>query len=113
MSLLAENEAAIAETNGNACRGDVDKLLYSRIQTVAGDPSAELFRQNWRMSRYESGIHEPPYQFVEAISRVLQVPAAFFYCPDDRLAEIIRLYGELSEDDRSDLYGLAVERSLA
>lgn len=55
------------------------------------------------MSRYESGVHEPPLQFVEAVARVLGIPAAYFYCADDRLAEIISLYASLSEAKREAL----------
>lgn len=53
-----------------------------------------------RISRYESGIHEPPVRFAEALARVLGVSAAFFYCADDRLAEIILLYADVSEPKR-------------
>lgn len=60
-----------------------------------------------RMSRYESGIHEPPLQFVEAIAKVLGISAAYFYCSDDRLAEIIRIYSDLSEAKREALHSAA------
>jgi transcriptional regulator with XRE-family HTH domain len=53
-----------------------------------------------RISRYESGIHEPPVRFAEALAKVLGVSAAFFYCADDRLAEIILLYTDVSESKR-------------
>jgi transcriptional regulator with XRE-family HTH domain len=53
-----------------------------------------------RISRYESGIHEPPVRFAEALAKVLGVSAAFFYCADDRLAEIILLYAEMAEAKR-------------
>ncbi|WP_090189676.1 MULTISPECIES: helix-turn-helix transcriptional regulator [unclassified Duganella] len=53
-----------------------------------------------RISRYESGIHEPPVRFAESLAKVLGVSAAFFYCADDRLAEIILLYADMSESKR-------------
>lgn len=53
-----------------------------------------------RISRYESGIHEPPVRFAEALAKVLGVSAAFFYCADDRLAEIILLYADMAEAKR-------------
>lgn len=56
-----------------------------------------------RMSRYESGIHEPPVPFVEAIAAVLGISTAFFYCADDRLAEVIRLYSAMSDEKREEL----------
>lgn len=54
-----------------------------------------------RISRYESGIHEPPVRFAEALAKVLGVSAAFFYCADDRLADIILLYTDVSEAKRN------------
>lgn len=62
-----------------------------------------------RISRYESGIHAPPLQFVEAAAKVLGLSAAFFYCSDDRLADIIRIYSEASEVKRKRIYQNALE----
>lgn len=56
-----------------------------------------------RMSRYESGIHTPPFELVEQIAKVLKVPAAYFYCSDDRLAEIMRIYFSVSNSKRDGL----------
>jgi len=50
-----------------------------------------------RMSRYENGIHEPPFAIAEQIAKVLGVSACYFYCSDDHLAEIILNYSPLSE----------------
>jgi transcriptional regulator with XRE-family HTH domain len=57
-----------------------------------------------RMSRYESGVHEPPFLWVEKMAAALGVPAAYFYCNDDRLAEIILAYSVLSEKKRKSLH---------
>ncbi len=62
-----------------------------------------------RMSRYESGIHEPSVQFIEAVAQVLGLNAAYFYCEDDRLAEIIRAYSGLTEAARIELYKHAIK----
>lgn len=62
-----------------------------------------------RMSRYESGIHEPPFQFVEALAKVLEVSPAYFYCPDDKLAEIILMYSKMTVSKRKVLYQAALE----
>lgn len=56
-----------------------------------------------RMSRYESGVHEPPFKFAEAVANVLGIPVAYFYCPDKRLAEIILAYSDNPEDKREEL----------
>ena len=55
------------------------------------------------MSRYENGIHEPTYPFIEAIAKVLKIPPAYFYCADDKLAKLILIYSELPESKRKAL----------
>lgn len=60
-----------------------------------------------RMSRYENGIHTPPFELVEQIAKVLKVPAAYFYCSDDRLAEIMRIYFSVSNSKREQLLSYA------
>lgn len=42
-----------------------------------------------RISRYESGVHQPPFEIAERIAEVLQVPTAFLYCRDAALAEVL------------------------
>lgn len=42
-----------------------------------------------RISRYETGIHEPPFEIAKSLAAVLGVPVAYFYCPEDELAEVI------------------------
>ncbi|MBI5918294.1 MAG: helix-turn-helix transcriptional regulator [Nitrosomonadales bacterium] len=54
-----------------------------------------------RMSRYENGIHEPPFEIAEQLAKVLGLSASYFYCGDDRLAEIILEYSKLSEEERA------------
>lgn len=56
-----------------------------------------------RMSRYENGIHEPPFPVIESIAEILKVPVAYFFCDDDRLAEIILIYVSSSEKVRHSL----------
>ena len=53
-----------------------------------------------RMSRYENGVHEPPFKTIEKIASALQVPIAYFFCEDDRLARIINCYQLTSEKNR-------------
>ena len=56
-----------------------------------------------RISRYETGIHEPPVATAKKLAAALSVPLAFFYCEDDCLAEIIIMYGILSESQKNQL----------
>lgn len=61
-----------------------------------------------RMSRYENGVHEPPFPVIERIAGILKVPVAYFFCDDDRLAEIMRVYISSSEKARQSMLDAAV-----
>ena len=65
-----------------------------------------------RISRYESGVHEPPFQLVKLVAKVLGVSPAYFYCDDDRLAEIIRIYSGLSDGSRDALLHSALSLNI-
>jgi transcriptional regulator with XRE-family HTH domain len=79
--------------------------VQDRLGVLAG---LEESSSSARMSRYESGIHEPPIQFVEALAKVLGVSSSYFYCADDRLAQIIMAYSELYEAKRQTLHESAL-----
>lgn len=53
-----------------------------------------------RISRYETGTHEPPIPVAEKLAELLHVPVAYFYCPDDELASFIRDIASLDENKR-------------
>lgn len=72
-------------------------LSQEQLGAMAG---LEESSSSARMSRYESGIHEPPAHLLHRLSEVLKVSAAFFYCADDRLAKIILLYARAPEEGR-------------
>jgi transcriptional regulator with XRE-family HTH domain len=57
-----------------------------------------------RMSRYENGVHEPPFPVITSIAGILKLPVAYFFCDDDRLAEIIRTYSSSSEKTRQAIF---------
>jgi transcriptional regulator with XRE-family HTH domain len=56
-----------------------------------------------RISRYESGVHEPPYITAQHLATALNVPVAYFYCDDDALAKLIIEYTNLPEQMRGEL----------
>lgn len=64
-----------------------------------------------RMSRYETGVHEPPYSIAQSLAKVLKVPVAYFYCDDDRLAEFLIHYQALDAGQRRKLRTFAAELS--
>ena len=59
-----------------------------------------------RMSRYETGTHEPAFGTAEKLAAALRVPAAYFYCEDDRLAEFLVRYGSMAPEARESLLAL-------
>lgn len=56
-----------------------------------------------RISRYESGVHEPPISIARALAEALGVPLGYLYCDDDRLAQIILAASELPASDQESL----------
>jgi len=51
-----------------------------------------------RISRYETGVHHPPFQIAESIAAVLNVPVAYFYCSNDQIAQFLVEVNQLSSD---------------
>ncbi|WP_268894364.1 helix-turn-helix domain-containing protein [Variovorax boronicumulans] len=60
-----------------------------------------------RISRYESGIHEPNIAFAQRLASELNVPVAYFYAPDDDLAKLILWFGQLNQKQRRSLVEFA------
>jgi transcriptional regulator with XRE-family HTH domain len=60
-----------------------------------------------RMSRYETGIHAPPFGIAVKIAQALGLPTAYFYCEDDELARLILAWGVMSKSERKPLKALA------
>ena len=52
-----------------------------------------------RISRYESGKHQPPLKTVQLLAQKLNVPTAFLFCEDDLIAEVILKLGRLSKSE--------------
>ena len=50
-----------------------------------------------RISRYESGKHQPPLKTVQLLASKLGVPTAYLFCEDDLLAEAILKLAQLSK----------------
>ena len=52
-----------------------------------------------RISRYETGVHQPPIEIVEQIADVLKVPVPYFYCRSDTLSELLLAVSDFSDDE--------------
>ena len=51
------------------------------------------FVASTRINRYETGVHQPDYQTLKLLASVLDLPTAYFYAEDDRLAALIAEFG--------------------
>ena len=50
-----------------------------------------------RISRYETGVHEPAFDIARKLAQVLGVTVTYFYCEDDRLADLVAGYFKMGE----------------
>jgi transcriptional regulator with XRE-family HTH domain len=64
-----------------------------------------------RISRYETGAHEPAIATSLLLATALGVPLAYLYCEDDILAEIIRLTDKL-ELNAKQIFLECIQRSV-
>lgn len=53
-----------------------------------------------RLSRYETGVHEPSFRTVVKIADALQLPTVYFYCEDDELAGLLLLWGRATTKEK-------------
>lgn len=63
-----------------------------------------------RISRYESGVHEPPLKTARDLAEALDVPLGYLYCDDDKLANIVLAVSQLPESERDHLLRSLEER---
>lgn len=47
------------------------------------------FVASTRVNRYETGVHQPDLQTLARLAEVLDLPVAYFYAEDDRLATLV------------------------
>jgi len=59
-----------------------------------------------RISRYETGVHLPPYDIARKLAEALQVPVAYLYCDDEQLAELLLRLSKLERSKYAVLFSL-------
>ena len=64
-----------------------------------------------RISRYETGTHEPPFATAANLASALNVPVAYFYCDDDCLADLLIICAALTAHQKDQVIALALELS--
>lgn len=53
-----------------------------------------------RISRYETGKHEPAIAISRLLAKALSVPVGYFYCDDDLEAEALLIIHGVSKDQK-------------
>lgn len=61
------------------------------------------FVASTRINRYEVGVHEPDLSMAQRLAEVLEVPLAYFYAQDDRLARCILGFAALAPSEQDAL----------
>ena len=56
-----------------------------------------------RISRYESGIHEPPINTARNIAKTLGIPLAYLYCEETELASLLLKLSKIGRRELSEL----------
>lgn len=64
-----------------------------------------------RISRYESGVHEPAIPIAKKLAQALNTPLAYLYCEDDRMAEHLLDVAKLNEDQWAALKAFLAQQS--
>ncbi len=62
-----------------------------------------------RISRYETGTHDPPYGIAEKLAAALRVPTAYLYSDDDSLADLMVNFSALSSGNQEKVMALIAE----
>lgn len=64
-----------------------------------------------RVSRYETGKHEPDQETMTQIAEALGLPVAYFHAVDDILAEVILLVAKMPKQEREEILALLRKRA--
>jgi len=59
------------------------------------------FSASPRVNQYEKGKHVPDFSTLQRFAKVLKTPVCYFYAENDDMAQMIRLFGSLSNTARS------------
>ena len=77
------------------------KISQKKLGIAAG---MDEFSASARMNHYELGRHTPDFSTLKRIADVLKISPAYFYADNDRLAEIIKIIGQLDDEQQSRVY---------
>jgi transcriptional regulator with XRE-family HTH domain len=75
-------------------------LSQKKLGIAAG---MDEFSASSRMNHYELGRHQPDFETLKRIAKVLKVPVAYFYAEGDDIAELIALFFRLGKVEKTRL----------
>lgn len=61
------------------------------------------FVASTRINRYELGVHQPDWATVQRLADVLEVPTAYLFASDERLARMILAFDQLPATEKDKL----------
>lgn len=56
-----------------------------------------------RISRYELGVHEPPYETVKLLAEALRVPVTYMYCEEPDIARLLLVLHKIPKAEREQM----------
>lgn len=65
-------------------------------KTLGIQAGLDQFVASARLNRYELGVHKADFLIAQRLAEILNVPTAYFYTEDDRLAELMVAYHRAS-----------------
>ena len=80
------------------------QLSQKQLGIKAGlDP----FVASTRINRYETGVHEPDLATIERMALALNLPTAYFFAADERLARLIEPFHRMSVSEKEKVLKMA------
>jgi transcriptional regulator with XRE-family HTH domain len=73
-------------------------LTQEALGVLAG---IDEFSASARMNQYEQGKHSPHYQTVSRLAEVLGVSVAYFYADNEQDADLLLMFSQLMQDQRT------------
>ena len=73
------------------------KLTQENLGLEAG---METSSASARINQYEKGKHTPDFETAECLAKVLRVPAEFFYCRSETMAQLVLMFDLLDVHER-------------
>ncbi len=62
-----------------------------------------------RISRYELGVHEPPFATVKLLATVLDVPPTYMYCEEEDVAALLLALHKIPSKGRKQTLGAMMD----